>query len=136
MSAVDRFYDLTGREEFLGVSVSKIILNKERSRWEIVSFSSETLLAFSNDDLFPLGVREWQFLHLNCSDPGTEGSLRTLNLHKPGNFCCDFGTCIDSELVCNNFPDCQDGTNETNCSLLIQPSPGYKKHLPSLGNMK
>ena len=96
VSAVDRFYVLTRREEFLGVSVSKIILNQERARWEIVSLHNETILAFTNDDNFPLGVREWQFLHHNCSDPGTEGTLRKLNLHRdlpePGNFCCNFGT--------------------------------------------
>ena len=37
MSAMDRFYVLTRREEFLGVSASKIILNTERLRWEIVN---------------------------------------------------------------------------------------------------
>ena len=133
VSAVDRFYSLTRREEFLGLSVSKIILNKERSRWEILSFSNGTVLAFSNDDQFPLGVREWQLLHLNCSDPGTEGTHRKLNLHRdlpePGNFCCDFGTCIDSSLVCNNLQDCEDKSDEEDCSLVVFP-PLYKRRLP------
>ena len=132
MSAMDRFYVLTRREEFLGVSASRIILNQQMSRWEIVDFNNK-ILAFSSDDQFPLGVREWQFLHLNCSDPGTEGTHRTLNLHRdlpePGNFCCDFGTCIDSELVCNNLHDCEDKSDEENCSLVMLP-PHYKKYRP------
>ena len=78
----------------------------------------------------PLGKQKWSFPDDSCGD-------LDLNLHreveKPGHFCCDDGSCIDSELVCNNFPDCQDGTDETNCSLLIQPGLGYKKHLPSIG---
>ena len=61
------------------------------------------------------------------------GTLRTLNLHRdlpePGNFCCDFGTCIDSELVCNNLHDCEDKSDEENCSLVMLP-PHYKKYRP------
>ena len=135
MVAVDRFYVLTGRQEFLGVSVSKIILNQDRSRWEIVSYSKETLLAFTSNAEFPLGVRPWQFVpSLNCSDPGTEGTHRTLNLHRdlpePGNFCCDFGTCIDSEMVCNNVQDCEDKSDENYCGSLVLFPQEYRKHLP------
>ena len=94
-----------------------------------------TLLAFTSNAEFPLGVRPWQFLpQLNCSDPGTEGSHRTLNLHRdlpePGNFCCDFGTCIDSSLVCNNVRDCEDNSDEEDCSLVVFPPHKYRRHLP------
>ena len=134
VSEVDRFYELTRRDELLGISVSKMILNQDRSRWEIVSFSNETLLAFTSNADFPLGVRPWQFVPpLNCSDPGTEGTHRTLNLHRdlpePGNFCCDFGTCISSSLVCNNVRDCEDNSDEEDCRLVIFP-PHYRRHLP------
>ena len=135
VTAVDRFYVLTGREELRGVSVSKIILNQDKSSLEIVSFNNEALLAFTSNAEFPLGVRPWQFVpSLNCSDPGTEGTHRTLNLHRdlpePGNFCCDFGTCIDSEMVCNNVQDCEDKSDENYCGSLVLFPQEYRKHLP------
>ena len=52
-------------------------------------------------------------------------------MEQPGQFCCDDGTCIDSQLVCNNFPDCRDRSDEErNCSILILPPIGNTKDLP------
>ena len=39
-----------------------------------------------------------------------------LDVVQPGNFSCDDGTILHSWLVCNNFEDCEDGTDETNCT--------------------
>ena len=68
---------------------------------------------------FPIGNHSWKFTE-NCTDPGLE--VRTLNLHanveQPGNFCCGDGSCIQSKLVCNNFPECEDGADEDNCTFL------------------
>ena len=109
-----------------------MIFSPWSNRWEIVDrIDEEKIFAFTNQsEVIPLGKHRWYFLNESCGD-------LDLNLHreveKPGHFCCEDGSCIDSELVCNNFPDCQDGTDQTNCSLLIQPGLGYKKHLPSIG---
>ena len=128
-SKIDRFYLLKSPSELLGMTFTKTIFSSRSQRWEIVDrYDEGKIFAFSNQSaVIPLGKHRWYFQDESCED-------LDLNLHreveKPGHFCCDDGSCIDSELVCNNFPDCQDGTDETNCSLLIQPPPGYKKHLP------
>ena len=131
-SGIDRFYVLNSDSELLGITSTRMIFSSRSHRWEIVDRNDEDkIFAFTNQSgVIPLGKHRWYFQEESCGD-------LDLNLHreveKPGHFCCDDGSCIDSELVCNNFPDCQDGTDETNCSLLIQPGQGYKKHLPSIG---
>ena len=85
---------------------------------------------------FPLGRQPWHFLDVNCSDPGPNGlaATRTLNFHleveQPGHFCCDDGACVDSELVCNNFPDCEDRSDERDCDIILFPDYKYSKHYP------
>ena len=63
-------------------------------------------------------------------------AYRTLNFHlaveQPGHFCCDDGSCIDSELVCNNFANCEDRSDERNCTNIDLPEYGYNKDLPSI----
>ena len=51
-------------------------------------------------------------------------------MEQPGHFCCDDGACVDSELVCNNFPDCEDRSDERDCELIIFPDYKYNKHHP------
>ena len=131
-SNIDRFYVLKSPSELLGMTFTKMIFSSKNNRWEIVDRNDkEKIFAFINQsEEIPLGKQRWYFQNNSCED-------HVLNLHreveKPGHFCCEDGSCIDSELVCNNFPDCQDGTDETNCSLLVQPGLGYKNHLPSIG---
>ena len=131
-SDIDRFYVLKSQTELLGMTSTRMIFSSKSNRWEIVDRNNkDKIFAFTNKPgVIPLGKHRWYFQEESCGD-------LDLNLHreveKPGHFCCDDGSCIDSELVCNNFPDCQDGTDETNCSILILPGLGYKKHLPSIG---
>ena len=57
-----------------------------------------------------------------------------LNLHldveKPGMFCCDDGTCITSSLVCNDFYDCEDRSDETNCTIMTLQEHHFNKNKP------
>ena len=80
----------------------------------------------------PVGKNLWTIPADDCSDPG-QPQHRPLNLHlaveQPGNFCCDDGTCVDSELVCDNKVHCRDKTDERNCSLVVHKE-GYSHILP------
>ena len=139
-SRIDRFYVFKSESELMGMTSTRMIFSSRSLGWEIVDRNDEDkIFAFTNQsEVIPLGKHRWYFEDDSCGD-------LELNLHreveKPGHFCCDDGSCIDSKLVCNNFPDCQDGTDEevsekANCSLLVQPGTGYKKHLPSIGYLK
>ena len=104
--SADRFYYLAASQsEFLGHLNTKLAFSASRDRWELVEmWEGRDTLAFmletAGNNNFPLGLHTWQFLHLNCSDPATDLTQRSLSLHldveQPGHFCCDDGTCIDS----------------------------------------
>ena len=127
-SSVDSVFVMTSPSEFLGYIQTSMMYSVNSSRWEIVNTTNTSqVLAFmkekdKNKD-FPIGVNGWYFLDTNCTDPGEE--FRSLNLHleveQPGDFCCDDGTCVDSQTVCNDFSDCDDGTDERNCTFLHVP---------------
>ena len=124
-SSVDSMFLMESPTEFLGYIQTTLRYSRDMSRWEIVNTTNTTeVLAFmrENDKAsdFPIGVNSWYFIESNCTAPGEE--FRYLNFHldvkQPGHFCCDDGTCIDSQLVCNEFSDCDDGTDERNCTFL------------------
>ena len=134
---LDRFYVLKNSTELVGVSRTRISVSSPRHRWEIVE-GGDDIIAFTNDSTyFPLGKQRWYFVDGKCRDQEDQ-TYRTLSLHldveQPGKFCCDDGACIDSELVCNNYPDCLDRSDEErNCSTLILPEFGFNKDLPAFG---
>ena len=121
---VDNFFVMKTSTEFHGYIQSKMLFSQTTGRWEIVNVrDSRDLFAYmvpSNEGEFPIGTHLWRFVAGNCTDPGSD--LRSLNFHRevdqPGHFCCDDGSCIDSQLVCNNFADCEDRTDERNCTFL------------------
>ena len=53
-------------------------------------------------------------------------------MEQPGHFCCEDGHCIDSSLVCNNFPDCRREEDERNCSFLSFHKTGYDPIRPPI----
>ena len=121
---MDKYFVMRNSQEFLGLIGSRMIFSSQRARWEIVNSADTTkILAYmeaeEEDGVFPLGQQAWNFLDVACTDPAP-ATTRTLNFHldveQPGQFCCDSGACVDSELVCNNFPDC-----EAEWSTLIGP---------------
>ena len=136
-SSVDQYFVLRTNKEFLGLIQTSIIFSSEQKRWEIVNTSDTTnILAYMEGEAdvpsFPLGRQAWYFLDVNCTDAALK--TRTLNFHldveQPGQFCCDDGACVDSELVCNNFPDCEDRSDERDCDIILFPDYEYNKHYP------
>ena len=122
-SAVDSTFVMQSSTEFLGYIQTKMTYSVTSNRWEIVNVTNRKLLAFMTagpGNFHPIGRHHWHFLDTNCTDPGVE--VRSLNLHlevqQPGHFCCDDGTCVDSDMVCNNYHNCHDGADEANCTLL------------------
>ena len=135
-SQVDKYFLMVNSTYFSGYTRSDLVFSTTSQRWQIILKNNQTLvLAYlkAEDSLFPLGLQPWYFENKSCQDSGEE--FRSLNLHlsvdQPGSFCCEDGHCIDAQLVCNNFNDCHDLSDEKNCSLVVIPST-YGKEFPSL----
>ena len=137
-SRADRFYIIEDSTSLFGLTGTSIIFSQ--GRWQIVlTVDHQQIIAVLNSSVdFPLGKHSWYFQEGNCQDPGE--TFRSLNLHlevpQPGQFCCDSGHCLDSDLVCNNYPDCQDGSDEANCSIVKLPLFGYNNNLPVIEIME
>ena len=136
-SQVDKYFVLLDSDELLGLLHTKMIFSQQNQRWEIVKRLDDTeVLAFldETDEYFPSGTHRWYFVDTACTDPGQD--WRSLNLHldveKPGKFCCDDGACVLSELVCNNFADCEDESDEKNCQFLHFRKYGNVTELPPI----
>ena len=92
-------------------------------------------MAYHNESIgVPIGRRKWFILdNQNCHEENQ--SWKFLNFHpfveKPGNFCCNNGVCIDSELVCDNSRNCNDNEDEEDCSILNLPA-NYNSNFPPI----
>ena len=136
---MDKYFVMRNSQEFLGLIQTRMIFSSQRKRWEIVnSVDSSKILAYmeapAEGGIFPLGRQAWNILDVPCTDPALP--TRTLNFHldveQPGHFCCDDGACVDSELVCNNFPDCEDRSDERDCDIIVFPEYEYNKDFPPI----
>ena len=132
-SFIDRFYVLQSDKELLGFMQNKMFWTHNNRRWEIVNMITNETEAFMNKSSdFPFGTHPWYFTdNSNCSDPGQK--WRNLNFHgkveQPGKFCCDDGTCMESDCKCDGDYDCLDMSDEKECEMMIVPST-YNKDIP------
>ena len=105
--------------KFVGIIGSE--MKYANGRWEITdSFTNEILAYMNGTSQIPLGKNQWHFPQSKCSDEGKD--YRTLIFHKyvkqPGHYCCNDGTCITSEYVCDGAQHCAEGEEEQNCKLI------------------
>ena len=130
-----------------GIISSKMRRSFQKNQWEILDMEDRTLAHTNGSYEFPVGTHKWYFAEGTCTDPGQP--WRTLNFHEAlpqpgpgqtfggfpyfllpsGHFCCDDGICIESINVCDNVKNCQDKSDENNCSMVIFPE-SYDKLLP------
>ena len=132
-SPADSFYVVRDSQEFLGFIQTKMVLNTARRRWEIQFSKNNSLIAFMNETLeLPVGQHHWHFLSNDCRDDELSQSLNFhVSVSQPGWFCCSDGTCIDSELVCDNKYHCLDRSDEdkVRCQMVLK-DPEYDKDKP------
>ena len=120
--------------DFTGFVGTELKYSTKGKRWEILSSYTKDILAFTNGTSEPpLGIRQWYFIKSECTDEGRK--YRTLNFHQyvdePGNYCCNDGTCISSENVCDVARHCDSGEDEIGCQLIKMPN-DYDKNIAPL----
>ena len=121
---VDTFYIFVNATYMLGYTSSEIILNEKYKQWEIRNRVSGVVSAIMNDTRrFPIGMNKWYFINETCRD--SVGNYRHMKMHldvdEPGNFCCNDGSCIKSEFVCDEIHHCKTFEDEEGCELILNP---------------
>ena len=119
-SPVDKFYVLHSSGELHGQGGSRLRWEEVEGRWRITRGGETLARTHSERRDLPLGVNTWLFSDSSCTDPASPH--RRLSLHvavpQPGHFCCEDGLCLESDCVCDGNQDCEDRTDERDCTML------------------
>ncbi|XP_068246271.1 uncharacterized protein [Palaemon carinicauda] len=101
--------------------------------WKLERIGINDTYATKEDDgsiSFPIGRHLWTFSHGFCEkEKGAPLSLTFTQCAKNDEFTCDDGTCIPIREVCDRRVQCQDLSDETDCSMVVLPR-GYQTTLP------
>ncbi|XP_045118515.1 uncharacterized protein LOC123508708 isoform X1 [Portunus trituberculatus] len=124
-----------GRPVFRGFYFYVILWEESGQRWELRNTeTNETMAWLVLLDLkqYPIGLHVWTAAMLLCGKP--QGSTVPLSLSPcpDDRFMCKSGFCLDHEYRCNFRFDCQDGSDEDDCGVVVKDST-YRSHLPPRG---
>lgn len=97
--------------------------------YDTVSNETLALLDLATSNLYPLGRHTWQLLEPMCDKAADTMTEMSLSACGEKHYMCDSGQCIDVEARCDAKDDCDDETDEDNCSILEVPE-GYRSFKP------
>nr|XP_053643897.1 uncharacterized protein LOC128696599 [Cherax quadricarinatus] len=127
--------------EVLGYYLSKpffhgfyglMIIQPKDKRWLLINTVENESLAYLNvasDTVYPLGRHKWTLLYPICEQEVGNIIELSLSICQSHQYMCDNGECIDLAARCDAKSDCNDETDEDNCSLLQVPA-GYRSFKP------
>lgn len=120
---------LTGRYGIGGWRRSQLVWNDTLQQWRFEKRKNKEIVAFTNGTTdYPLGIQKWYFLSEKCSDPGEKWRKMSLNLCGKDEFACNSGECIKMEDRCDKNYNCDDFSDEQNCTIITIE--GYNKQSP------
>ena len=124
-----------GRPVFRGFYSHVVLWEEDGQRWVLRNTETNVTMAWLvllDLKQYPIGLHTWTAATRLCGQP--EGSSVPLSLspcphHK---FMCKSGFCLDHKYRCNFRFDCQDGSDEDDCGVVVKDST-YRPHLPPRG---
>lgn len=105
----------------------------ESGNWQlenILENNTYAIMEESGSIDFPIGRNNWQFSHGFCGKKAGELlSLALTQCSKNQEFTCNNGNCIPLNQVCDRRAQCEDKSDELDCSTVLRPD-GYQPTLP------
>ena len=125
---------------FRGFSKSFIEWNNQKSEWNMTLYHDKSIYAVCTDcdNKYPFGTHNWQFFNETCKDENVDNVTISFSGCNNEEYTCKDGTCVSLDYVCDGKMDCDDKTDEIDCSI-INFHMSYLKTLPpppKLGEMK
>ena len=116
---------------FVGGLSNKIVFQNDT--WRIMSAHYDAYaVSEAPHDSYALGKHNWEIFNDECLNYSQKQSYKT-KLKLTGcpsyKFTCDNGQCISMKQRCDQIPNCEDGSDEAKCKLIVF-SKGYNRDVP------
>lgn len=121
-----------GRPVFLGFYDKLIMWETEHARWVLKDTSNNATLArmVSNSiESYPIGKNDWILREQHCGFPVDSSISLSISTCSSNQFMCNSGNCISHHQRCNLRYECDDGSDEDDCTVVVLGK-GYRRHLP------
>ncbi|XP_027209747.2 uncharacterized protein [Penaeus vannamei] len=108
------------------------MLTSERNDWHLldtVANRSLARLTLPSRNVYPIGKHQWTLASPICDQPVGSELVISLSTCETGEYMCDSGQCIDVDARCDAKDDCDDQTDEDDCSVLDVPE-NYRNFKP------
>lgn len=110
-----------GRPLFRGFTNKVILWDKAAGRWTLMNAGTNATIMSSLSvpfELYPLGKHRWEIAKDMCGSKAGDTILASLSACTPDQFMCNVGDCIQMHQRCNYRFDCEDHSDETDCSVV------------------
>ena len=103
--------------QYIGYKDSSII--RSLNGWKLLDKKGTEVISTNKDTKTPLGRILWFGTYEDCKLIKDEIliTISSCNMHQQ--FTCNSGQCIDIEMYCNNHFDCNDGSDEDDCTHIV-----------------